>query len=249
MFHIPFLYEYWPLTLAQGALTIWMLVDSSRRGVESVWFWIILWFQPIGPWAYFFVYKIRDFRLGSGFLTNLLTRRASLEELRYRVEQSPTVAAHLDLADRLLELKEFDEAVPHLQSVLAREPDHGMAMFALAECHRRLGRPADAVPLLEKLIAQRPNWRDDAGWRALISACQEAGDHPAAVGHARRLAQVKPSLEHRCLLADCLLEAGNSAGARTVIEKGLEEYRFTPNPSRNDRRWVGKAKKLLKEIG
>src|SRR5262249_50335423 len=83
------------LYLAQAALTIWMLVDANRRGVESVWFWIILWFQPLGAWAYFFSYKLSDFRLGvgTGWMSNLFTRRASLEELRYRVEQSPTVAA------------------------------------------------------------------------------------------------------------------------------------------------------------
>ena len=60
MFHLPFLYELSPLYLAQAGLTIWMLMDANRRGVEGYWFWLILGFQPIGAWAYFFAYKVKD---------------------------------------------------------------------------------------------------------------------------------------------------------------------------------------------
>src|SRR5262249_1883011 len=91
--YIPYLYEFAPLTLAQVALTIWMLVDANRRGVEYHWFWIILIFQPIGAWAYFFLYKVKDFQDRPGWLGNLFQRRASLAELRHRAEQSPTPAS------------------------------------------------------------------------------------------------------------------------------------------------------------
>jgi hypothetical protein len=248
MFRPPFFAELSPLYVAQVALTIWMLVDAHRRGVESYWFWIILFFQPIGAWAYFFLFKVRDFSPGTGWLANLFTRRPSLDELRYRLEQSPTMAAHLELAERLLEEKEYEEAEPHLNAVLKREPDHGTALFALAECHRQLNRSAEAVPLLQKLVSQRPNWRNYLAWHTLIETCQQAGDQAEAVAQARKLAQVTPSLEHQCLLTRCLVEVGELAEARRVIEKALREYQFSPNRSRNDRRWVGKAKQLLKEL-
>jgi len=254
VFHLPFVYELSPLYLLQVALTIWMLIDANRRGVEHYWFWIILFLQPIGAWAYFFIYKVKDFSRGNrsggnDWLTNLLTRRPSLEELRYRAEQSPTVTARLELAERLIETQEYDEAEPHLVAVLAREPDLGPALFALAECHRRRNRPADAIPLLQKLITQRPNWRDYLAWHLLIDTHQSAGDHAGAVTQARKLVQAAPGLEHKCLLANCLVAAGDPGEARQVVAKALEEYRFSQNPGRNDRRWVGKAKQLLNELG
>src|SRR5262245_49125561 len=46
MFHLRHFTEFSPLYLAQAGLTIWMLIDASRRGVEFYWFWIILFFQP-----------------------------------------------------------------------------------------------------------------------------------------------------------------------------------------------------------
>jgi hypothetical protein len=249
MFHLPFLVELSPFYLFQGALTIWMLIDASRRDINPYWFWIILVFQPIGAWAYFVLYKVKDFSTGSSWLTNLFTRRASLAELRYRVEQSPTTARHLELAERLVEAQEYEEAEAHLKSVLQHEPDHGTALFALAECYGHSNRPNEAVPLLLKLLSQRSNFRDYLAWRTLIETYQAAGNHPEAVAQARKLAQVVPSLENKCRLARSLDEAGDSVEARRVVEKGLEEHRFNPNPSRNDRRWVGRAKQLLEELG
>src|SRR4051812_44564464 len=112
--------EWTLLGVAQAALTVWMLVDASRRGVEPAWFWAILVFQPIGAWAYFFTFKVHDFSSRSGWLGDLFRRRPFLEELRHRAKQSPTPANWLALAERLIEIKEYAEAVPHLEGVLGR---------------------------------------------------------------------------------------------------------------------------------
>jgi hypothetical protein len=249
MFHLPYLVELSPLYLVQGGLTVWMLIDASRRDIHPYWFWIILAIQPIGAWAYFLVYKVKDFSSGAGWLGNLFTRRPSLEELRYRVEQAPTVARRLELAERLIETEEYEEAETHFKSVLQHEPEHGAALLALAECYRQTERPAEAEPLLLKLVAQRPNWRDYLAWHNLIDTYQAMGNHPEAVAQSRKLAQVVPTLENKCRLTRCLVEAGNVPEARQVIERALDDYRFSQNPSRKERRWVGRARQLLKELG
>jgi hypothetical protein len=249
MHFLPYLFELSPLYLLQAALTIWMLVDASRRGVEPFWFWIILLFQPFGAWAYFFVYKIKDFQGGSGRVGTLFQRRASLNELRYQVEQSPTAAARLSLGERLVEMGEFSEALPHLETVLEREPEHCQCLYLVAQCHRGLGRPSEAVPPLEKLIAKHASWSDYQGFRALIDACLEAGESGEALTRSRELARLSPSLQHKCLLAERLLELGEKGEARKVVEQGLDDYRYTAGPGRRrDRRWVGKAKQLLKDL-
>ena len=84
MRYLPYLYES-PLFFVQAAMTIWMIVDASRRGVEYYWYWLILAFQPFGAWAYFFVYKLQDFRGGSNRLTGLFHRPPSLDELKHRI--------------------------------------------------------------------------------------------------------------------------------------------------------------------
>jgi hypothetical protein len=238
-----------PFYVLQLALTVWMLVDAHRRGAEFYWYLIIFCIQPFGAWAYLFLFKVKDFQGGPAWMTNLFQWRPSLQELRHRVHQSPTSANWLELADRLVELGAFDEALPYLEQVLAREPEHCRSLFLLSACHRGLGHPEESVPLLQKLITRQPNWSDYAAWRTLIEVCHEAGDLPGSLMRSRELARVAPRLEHRCLLAEQLLERGEKGEARKVVEQGLEDYRYTAGPSRRrDRGWVGKAKQLLKEV-
>src|SRR5260370_10427105 len=123
--------EWSLLYLAQAALTVWMLVDINRRGVEYYWFWIVLVFQPFGPWVYFLLYKVKDFRSGQGWLAGLFHQRPSLRELRHRVERLPTVASRLELGERLVEEEEYAEAPGHVAVVLERQPEHFKALFAL----------------------------------------------------------------------------------------------------------------------
>src|SRR5437870_3195515 len=187
MLHNPHLYQLSPLYLAQAALTVWMLVDAYRRGVDFYWYWIILVFQPLGAWAYLFIFKVKDFRIDHGWLTSLFHRPPSLQELRHRVERSATLASRLELAERLAEAGEYAEALPHLEAVLAREADHCQALFLLAASHRGLGHPEQAVPPLEKLIARHPSWRDYEAWHTLIEVRRETGDLAGAVASCREL--------------------------------------------------------------
>jgi len=247
--YLPYLYEYSLLYLAQAALTIWMLVDASRRHVEYYWFFLILAFQPFGAWAYFFIFKARELRGGQGWLGNAFYRPPSLQELRHRIERMPTMANRLELGERLAQAGEYAEALPHLESVLSREPEHCQALFALAQSHRGLGHPEHAIVPLQKLIARHSTWSDYKAWHTLVEVRHESGDAGGALESCRDLVRVAPSLEHKCLLAEYLLEAGDKPEARKVLAQGLDDYRYaTGLGRRRDGRWVGKAKQLLKQI-
>src|SRR5687768_14054491 len=84
--------------LLQLGFTIWMAVDAYRRGAEGFWIWIIVLFQPLGAWVYFFAVKLRTLRLPALGTAGGWQRKLSLAELRYRAERSPTVANRMDLA-------------------------------------------------------------------------------------------------------------------------------------------------------
>ncbi len=75
------------LSLLQIALTIWMAVDAYHRHVEPFWYFVIVLFQPIGPWIYFFAIKLPTMSL-RGFQSGGPGRRRklSIDELSYRVE-------------------------------------------------------------------------------------------------------------------------------------------------------------------
>jgi hypothetical protein len=235
------------LGLIQLALTVWMLVDAYRRRADYFWFFIILLLQPFGAWIYFFAVKLSDFRGVQAW--PLFQRRVSTEELRYRAEKVPTLANHLALAQRLLEQHNPKQALPHLEAALAREPEHSQVLFGLAQCAYEQGDPHGAVSYLERLVGHDRRWSDYAAMRLLITARAESGDGKGALGTARELARLAPTLQNHCILAECLLAEGLNDEAWNSLQQSLQTHRFAPGPSRRrNRSWARQARRLQKQI-
>jgi hypothetical protein len=235
------------LGLLQTAFMVWMLVDCYRRQADYFWYWIIL-IPGVGAWVYFFAVKVRagDFR--GGGLGGVFNRGPSLRQLRYLAEQTPTHTNHLNLAERLVEHKLYAEAIPHLEAALKTDPDHGRALYCLALCHKEEGRPAQAVELLEKLLKREPRWSNYLGLRLLVEARAAAGDGHGAVESCRELARLSPTLENQCLLAERLLDLGQTLEAHDLLERALRDYDYAPGPvRRRNSRWAGEARRLLKQ--
>jgi len=246
---LPFFGEYTYLSLLQLAFMIWMLVDCYRRGAETFWLLVILFFPVIGAWAYFFVIKIHDFPRLERLSFWPFRSRPSMAELRYRVEQSPTPLNHLTMAERLIEQGDAASAVPHLEAVLAREPDYCSALYFLAICHTRMGHPATAVPYLERVNARDRHWGNYRSWYLLIESRHDAGDAAGALETCRQLAQLSPTLRHQCMLAERLLDMGQIPEARSIVEKGIDVQVYAPRSVRwRNGRWLSQARRLQKEI-
>jgi hypothetical protein len=241
------LYEYPLLFLAQGGFVIWMLVDAYRRQAESFWYWVIVVVPFVGAWGYFFAVKAGDYRQLN--FQSLFQPKASLEELRYRADQTPTLANHLAFAERLIDKGDCSTALPHLESALKMEPEHSRVAYCLAFCHVRLGHPKTAVTLLRSVVQREPRWSNYRAWRLLIEAQPQAGDPEGALETCRELARLAPSLEHQCLLAEHLLDKGLGDEARTLLERSLQDYYYTPGPlRRRNRRWASEARRLQKRV-
>jgi hypothetical protein len=236
------------LYLLQAAFTVWMLVDAFRRG-EGYWPWVILFVPVLGPWGYFFAVLLPRWTGGRGWALPAFRRRPPLDELRYRTEQSPTLANHLDLAERLIERGEHAGAVPHLDEVLAREPDHCRALFLLAKCHAAQGQLDKALPSVEKIISRERYWSNYAAWYALVEWRGEAGDARGAADACRELARLSPTLRHQCLLAERLRDAGQPDEARRVLDVALRDHQYAPGNIRwRNWRWASQARRLLRQI-
>jgi hypothetical protein len=237
--------------LLQLAFTIWMMVDAYHRGVEGFWYWIILFFQPIGAWAYFFAVKLRTIRLPwlrSAGASATWERKLSLDELRYRVERAPTVANRLALAERLMDRDRHEDAIVHLEAILQVEPGYCQALHALAECRLATGEPTHAVHALERLIQRDRRWSHYKAWRTLIQAHQARREPADALQACRELEKQLPTLENKCLLAEHLLDNSLKAEAVDLLDRALEDHHYAPWGTRfRNWRWARAARKLLAE--
>jgi hypothetical protein len=242
----------WHLTqvlgLLQLAFTIWMLVDAYRSGVETYWYLIIFFFQPIGAWAYFFAVKLRTLRFSSRRPVRSGQSKLSLDQLRYLVERSPTVANRLALAERLMDRGAHGEAIPLLEAVLKVEPDYCMALHDLAECKLATGNPEQSVEPLDRLLRRDPCWADYRAWRTLIEVHRARGQLADALAACREFTKRLPTLENKCRLAEQLLDNGKASEAVQLLDDAIEEQQLAPWSRRwHNWRWSRLANRLLVE--
>jgi hypothetical protein len=238
--------------MLQLAFTIWMAVDAYQRGGEQFWMWIIIIFQPLGPWVYFFAVKLRTLRvpgLGARAGTGeAWERKLSLDELRYRVERSPTVANRLALAHRLMDRGMHEDAIAHLEAILQVEPGYCQALHALAECRLATSEPTHAVTALEKLIQRDRRWSHYRAWRTLIEAHLARREPGDALKACRELEKQLPTMENKCLLAEHLIGNQLKTEAIELLDQTLEDYHYMPWGARlRNWRWAREARKLLAE--
>jgi hypothetical protein len=237
--------------LLQIAFTIWMAVDAYHRGGEQFWIWIIIIFQPLGPWIYFFAVKFRSLRVpglklgggGGGW-----ERKLSLEELRYRVERTPTLANRMALAQRLMDRGMHEDAITQLEAILQVEPGYCPALHALAECRIATGEPTHAVHALEKLLQRDRRWSHYRAWRTLIEAHLARREPGDALAACRELEKQVPNFENKCMLAEHLIDNGLKTEAIELLDQALEDNHYSPLGTRlRNWRWARTARKLLAE--
>jgi hypothetical protein len=239
--------EYSILYLAQTAFMVWMLVDAYRRQAEQFWYFVIFFIPMLGAWAYFFAVKAKDFRSVS--TGSFFQRKVPLSELRYRVEHMPTLTNNVEFAKRLIEQKEFAEAIPYLNAALKQEPDHPTALYNLALCQKEEGHLDQALPTLKKLLARDSRYANYTGWHLFIETLELHGDPASALEQCRELARIAPTLQHQCLLAEHLVDAGQPEEAQSLLDRSLQDHSFAPGPiRRRNRAWANQASRLQKRI-
>lgn len=236
-------------SLLQLAFTIWMAVDAYHRRVDFFWYWVILLFQPIGPWIYFFAIKLPTLRLGGFRSGPPRQRKLSIDELTYRVERAPTVANRLALAERLMDHGAHAQAIPYLEAILAIESDYGIALHSLAECRLATGAADDAAGLLDRLIRKDYRWSNYRAWSTLISVHEARGQPAEALQTCREFEKRLPTLENKCLLAKHLVANGSAAEAAALLDRALEDLHYAPFRDRlHNYRWAREARRIRAKI-
>ena len=224
-----------------------MIFHVYRFNSEPLWYFVILFLQPVGAWVYFFVIVVRGFRLG-GSSGPLWQKRLTLAELHYHADRMPTVKNRLALAEGLMAKGKHAEALPILEAVLATDHIHCQAMHDLALCHLACGEPERAVAMLETLLARDYRWSYYRAWRTMIDA-QSACDRPAeALKACRELAKMVPTLENKCLLAEHLLDNKLAPDAVELLDQALEDLAYQSLGKRlKNWRWARDARRLLRQ--
>jgi predicted Zn-dependent protease len=121
------------------------------------------------------------------------------------------------LAQCLIDLGAYGEALPHLERLAARRPDDPDVLARLARCQNMLDRGAEARGLLDLVLARHPD--NAAALRTRGQFALADRDPPEAERWLRRAVAAAPSdYQSHWLLFQALQQSGQADAARAQLQ-------------------------------
>jgi len=234
------------LPLLALAFKLWMAIDAGRKRQSYYWFLIIL-ALPFGDFVYFFVVKIHDYKWRK--VGALFRSPASIDQLKYRYRDSPSLDNRLALARALAEADRHVEAIVEFEGICATRPDETDALWGLGMSRAALGELDEAHAVLTRLIDASPSYNDWEAWIVLAGIEHKRGRGPESLEILRALVRKSARADHRMLLAEALIAADRYAEASALLERIVLDHEHAPDyVRRRDRKTVARARRLRQDM-
>jgi hypothetical protein len=238
------------LFILQSAFSLWLLVDAySRPRVPRFWYFIIL--MPFGEWFYFFKFKIHDPEfawLKTPFIA-LFEKPASIEELRFRLEQTPSFDNRVALAQALYDHDECEESAALFEEAVKTNGTSCEALYGLAVSRIALNDDEQAIDPLRKLLELETSYREYDGWAKLTHCLWQVDRKEEALDSLAELVKNSPRLPHRMLYAHYLSQDERLDAAQEQLITGIRDFEYAPSYiKRTNRALVRQAKEMLQRL-
>jgi len=242
---------FWSVAwLAQVAFLIWMLIECLRKDPgRFLWFWVILFLQPIGPWIYFFIRWLpsSDFRLPKGM--RRWSRGKELHRLEAAAMQIGNAHQFIQLGDALRETSHPARAGRAYGEALAKEPDNQQALWGASLVDFEQKKYESALPQLEQLLEIDPQYKFGDVSLLYGKTLFELGDRARARNHLEKHVERWRHPESLFLLATLEAESGQVAKARATLQAMLMDINGSPRAiARKHVLWKSKAHRLLRKL-
>jgi hypothetical protein len=235
-----------PVWLAVTAFQIWMLVHALRNR-EWLWAFFIFIGSGLGAiWYYFYAYRGSA---SSGFELPGAQSRARIKQLEAKIHHLDNAYHHFQLGDVYFQRGKFAEAEKCYRAALAREPNDVDTRAHLGQCLLRLKRPAEARPLLEGVMLEKPDHDYGHTMMALAETLTALGETGNALLYWQYVTQNHTYPRARVQLAELYAAQNQSAAARAELKDVLSDDPHAPAYQRKrDRVWIHRARSLLAKL-
>ncbi len=237
-----------PLSLLLTAFQIWMLVHATRN---REWLWAV--FIVIG-WGlsavlyYFFVYR-NSAPAMSGFELPGAHKRKRIKELQAQIYHLDKAHHHSQLGDIYFQQGKLEKAEASYRAVLERDPQDVDTRAHLGQCLLRLKRAAEARPLLEGVMREKPEHDYGHTMMALAETLTALGETDHALLYWQHITQNHSYPRAKVQLAELYLAKQQNDLARAQLKDVLSDDVHAPAFQRKrDRMWVRRAKGLMRKL-
>jgi hypothetical protein len=237
-----------PLWLLMTAFQFWMLIHAVRN---REWLWAVFIFIGWGISAvlyYFFVYRnsgstMRGFELpGAG-------KRKRIKELQAQIYHLDKAHQHLELGDIYFSQGKLVDAEKSYRAAMERDPKDIDTRAHLGQCLLRLKRAAEARPLLEGVMNEKPDHDYGHTMMALAETLTALGETDNAMLYWQHITQSHSYPRAKVQLAELYLAKQQNDLARAQLKDVVSDDVHAPAfQRRRDRMWVSRARALMGKL-
>jgi hypothetical protein len=237
-----------PLSLVITIFQIWMFIHALRN---REWIWAVLIFIGWGIttlWYYLMVYRASASSV-SGFELPGAHSRKRIRELQSQIHHLDNAAHHFELGDVYFQKGQLTDAEKCYRAALEREPKDIDARAHLGQCLVRLKRPAEARPILEEVMHEKPDHDYGYTMMALAEALSALGETDNAILYWHHVTQNHSYPRAKVQLAELYKNKNQLDLARVELKDVLGDDIHAPAfQRRRDRVWIRRAKSLMGKI-
>ncbi|MDB5470250.1 MAG: hypothetical protein JWR84_1810 [Caulobacter sp.] len=234
-------------------LAVLLGIHAVRTGRDRYWLFILLAFPLLGSVVYAIVNILPDLmghstvrRMGADAVKTLNPEK-DYREAQKLVEDAPTVANNLRLANAAFDLRRFDEAERlYAGAATGIHAEDATLLLGRAKALIELDRPAEALPILEQLGALGEAGRTPQAALTMGRAYHMLGRYAEADTAYEWAAGRLPGLEGMARYVAFLCENGRRAEAQdAMLEIDKRAKRTTAHFRREARFWRDYAYEAL----
>ena len=237
-----------PISIVVTVFQIWMLVHAIRN---HEWLWAVFIFFGWGFAAFlYYLYVYRSSAASvSGFELPGAQNRRRMRELQAQIHHIDNASHHFQLGDLYFQRGKLAEAEKCYRAALAREPQDIHARAHLGQCLVRLNRPAEARPILEGVMNEKPDHDYGYTMMALAEALTALGETDNAILYWQHVTQNHSYPRAKVQLAELYLAKNKPDLARAEVKDVLSDDVHAPAfQRRRDRVWIRRAKSLMRKL-
>jgi hypothetical protein len=237
-----------PFSLAITAFQIWMGVHAIRNR-EWIWAVLILFGWGFAAlWYYLMVYRATASSV-SGFELPGAQNRRRIRELQAQIHHIGNALHYFQLGDVYFQKGQLAEAEKCYRSALERESNDIDVRAHLGQCLVRLKRPAEARPLLEGVMLEKPGHEYGYTMMALAEALTALGETDNAIQYWQHITQNHSYPRAKVQLAELYIAKNQPDLARAELKDVLnDDVHAPPFQRRRDRIWINRARSLIRKL-
>ena len=237
-----------PFWIAVTIFQIWMCIHAIRN---REWVWALFIFIGWGIsafWYYFAVYRASASSV-SGFELPGAQNRKRMRELQAQIHHIDNASHHFQLGDLYFQRGKLAEAEKCYRAALEREPNDIDVRAHLGQCLVRLKRPAEARPILEGVMYQKPDHDYGYTMMALAEALTALGETDNAILYWQHITQNHSYPRAKVQLAELYIAKNKPDQARAELKDVLSDDVHAPAfQRRRDRVWIRRARSLMRKL-